>query len=375
MKKNIFLLILFSFSFLFAENKNLKLEINSELELFTKSDYLEESQEKLLSFIENISEYRNNIELIDKLKEVVILTKNEKIKEKALYLYNNNIFNNEKKIINHKGEEKIKIINTLPFEKKFSSIKEKLSNSYKHAHFLYAINKIDESKSLFNELNERKKSLKEEDIYFKINFFIKIGDKTEANNIFTNFIEKNFEKKFKENINNIRIKQSLEIVLGDIYSLGAYLNYNNKELFDLYKSRSYFFYKENNIRFDYIIAINLKLEESYIESVNFYENLSLKNKKFKNELLEIYLSASKKSYLNNKYDVSWVNARKGLLMQSEVLKFEEFKHQNSLLLIELKKYIKESSLYYIESLIEKGEHAHSSRIQKETLNLLSKRIN
>jgi hypothetical protein len=375
MKKNIFLIILFSFSFLFAENKNLKTEINSELEIFSKNNYLEESQWKMVTFIENIQDYRNNIELIDTLKEIIILTKNQDIKEKAILLYNDNVFNNEKKIINNKGEEKIKIINTLPFEKKFYLIKEKLSNSYKDVQFLYAINKKEDSENLFNLLNENKKSLKEEEIFYKIDFFIKTGNKEEANNIFTNFIEKNFEKKFKENINNIRIKPSIETILGDIYSLGAYLNYNNKELFDLYKSRSYFFYKENTIRFDYIMANNLKLEESYIESATFYENLSLKNKNFNNELLEVYLSASKKSYFNNKYDISWVNARKGLLIQSEVLKNKEFKQKNTLLLIELKKYLKESSLYYIQSLIEKGEHAHSSRIQKETLTLLSKRIN
>lgn len=373
MKQKILIIFLLSISFLFADNKDLKIKINSELENFNK--YKEKDHLKMISFIKEIPEYRDNIALIDSIKEIIIFSEKQETKELAISLYDNNIFNNEKKIINNKGEEKIKIINTLPFVKKFESLKVKLSKSYKHSVFLLSLNKKEEAELLFNELNEKNKILNSEETLYKIIFYIKTGNKIEANNTFSLFIEKTLEKKFKENIKSIKVKPSEEKNIGDIYSLGAYLNYKNKELYELYKSRSYFFYKDNNINFDYLLAKYFKLEESYIESSNFFENLSLKDDLFKNELLEVYLLASKKSYFNNNYDVAWVNSRKGLLLQNEILKDKENKEKNTLILIELKKYLKESSLYYIQELIDKGEHGHSSRIQKETLYLLSKRIN
>lgn len=325
---------------------------------FQENPYLKENQINELNKIKE-TDYRNDINKIKTLQEIFLFTKDNLIEEEVLNLYNN--FDSEIKIVDKKDVKKIRKVKPEVSLKKFNNLKNRTHNTYRY--FLFSEKLKIDNKDIEERINKRSKVLSPDEVFYQLKYFIFHKSVQEAKDSFLTYINRNFEKKFEMNL-DIRETPSFAFN-GDIYALGAFLNLDNSELFEEYKKKAAFFHKDKD-RFNYVLASVLEEKELYVEATHFYESIKNESKDHLNKLIEIYKLAAQKAQLNNKLEVSWVNARKGLLLNKNY-RDKKLDINN---LLELKNILKEVSGPYIDSLVNKREIKHSRDVRKETIDLL-----
>lgn len=315
--------------------------------------------------------YKGSSELISLLKDVYIYAKDENIATEALSLFNNEDYVSDISWINRKGELVTKKISEKDFKKRLESIKKKDSFNYKNLLFTKKTNNFQESLLTDLEKRNNNKVLEAEDTYYRLIYYLENKDIKEAETVFLGFVKKFYEARFNSNREITKISNFTKYASGDIYTIGAFINYNNKD-YDKYRERALYFYESNPERFDVLMAELMKFNEMYVEATYHYENIKNKDFYIKEFLLESYQLASKKALLNNEHSVSWVNARKGLLLIDEML--ENKKNKNIKHLLEMKNTLSLVSSHYVQELSSKGQIKHSRDIREETSKLLNKKI-
>ena len=327
---------------------------------FQENPYLKQNQVDVINKIKE-ENYRTMPDSIRTLQQVYLYARDANLKQEIISLYNNNEFETEVKITDRRGKEKIKKIDPELSIRKFNNLKTKTQNTYKYLLFGKSL-EIDVSE-LENVLNSKNKILQPDETYYQLLYQVFHKGVEEAKLNFTNYVGRNFEKRFETNT-EIKSMPNFEFN-GDIYALGAYLHLDNKELFEEYKKKALYFYQDKN-RFDFVLADILEKKERYLEASHFYENIKLESQEHLNKLINIYKLAAEQAQLNNILDVSWVNARKGLILNK---KYKDLKLDKNALL-ELKRILKEVSTPYIQSIVDKKEINQSREIKKETIELL-----
>lgn len=347
-------------------------EIDSpEINTFYANPYLKVNQEKVLNYVKS-QEYRTNYELMDLLEDVYVYSNDKEILNESKTLFQNNVFEKEI-IIKDATTGKTKTIKKTDRDlAKYEQIKYKIENNIKHVFVLEKDRNFTEAENLyFKNFVDSKSRIGIEESLYQIKYMIKKGNYKEAIEVF----DTRFEKLTK-NIEKEKFKDNTRFFIGDIYTYGCLLNYENKELYEKYKAIALKAYNNDLVRFNAILGIELQEKEEFIQSQIHLEEIrsSVNDQSFLNYLLESYYKGTRKDLLNQNYKSSWNQARKAIIMSEQILVTNELKLKYTPILLELKKHLKTASGFYINDLINNGENSHASRIKKETINLLEKDI-
>lgn len=333
---------------------------------FKKEPYNPAIQKETISKIKETN-YKGSSDFMTLLKEIYILAEDKKIEDEALSLYNNEEYIPEISWINRKGELITKKVSENDFKKRLESLKRKDNFNYKHIMFAKKSNSLEDILLQDIEKKSEKKILSHEDTFYRLLFSLKNKDIESSKKIFEDFVKKFYEARFNADRDIDKVSEINKGYSGDIYTLGAFINYDD-ESYDKYRKRALYFVSEE--RFNMLIADLLKFNERYIEASYHYELIANKDY-IKEKLLNSYFLASKKAILNNEHSISWTNARKGLLLKDSI---ENKNNETIKELLEMKSFLTNASSYYVLELSNRGEIKHSKRVREETSELLNEKI-
>lgn len=337
---------------------------------YLKKPFDENIQESFLNLIQD-REYRNDTTDLEILYSIYLDGSPDK-KKRIKELLNNDTYI-ESKIIRDETtglEKEVKV--------KFSSIKEKFERfkSQKETGIYKVLmldseGKKEEADKLYFELITSKNKTKLSDNVNKLRFLIKRGNIVEAKDLFDKTIKPIDVNEGKKRINSSskQINPIESFVIGDIYSFGSVL-YFGTPMYEEYREKAIKNYGDSD-RFNWVASKALYDTERKIDAVKLLENILLvdTSTNVKKEILPMYVESSKVEMLNGNTGLSWLQARRGLLISEKISKEErellapEF--------IKLKRNLKNAHVELVKELYAKREYGQVSRIDKETLDLIS----
>ena len=337
---------------------------------YLKKPFDENIQESFLNLVQD-REYRSDTNDLEILYSIYLdgsPDKKKRIKE---------LLNNDKYV-----ESRIIRDETTGLEKevkvKFSSIKEKFERfkSQKETGIYKVLmldseGKKEEADKLYFELITSKNKMKLSDNVNKLRFLIKRGNIIEAKDLFDNIIKPIDTDENKRRITRLskQINPIENFLIGDIYSYGSVLYFGTPK-YEEYREKAIKKYGDSD-RFNWIASKALYDTERKIDAVKLLENILLvdTSTNVKKEILPMYVESSKVEMLNGNTALSWLQARRGLLISEKISKEErellapEF--------IKLKRNLKNAHVELVKELYAKREYGQVSRIDKETLDLIS----
>ena len=337
---------------------------------YLKKPFDENIQESFLNLIQD-REYRNDTTDLEILYSIYLDGSPDK-KKRIKELLNNDTYI-ESKIIRDETtglEKEVKV--------KFSSIKEKFERfkSQKETGIYKVLmldseGKKEEADKLYFELITSKNKMRLSDNVNKLRFLIKRGNIVEAKDLFDKTIKPIDVNEGKKRITRLS-KQTNPIenfLIGDIYSFGSVLYFGTPK-YEEYREKAIKNYGDSD-RFNWIASKALYDTERKIDAVKLLENILLvdTSTNVKKEILPMYVESSKVEMLNGNTGLSWLQARRGLLISEKISKEErellapEF--------IKLKRNLKNAHVELVKELYAKREYGQVSRIDKETLDLIS----
>lgn len=337
---------------------------------YLKKPFDENIQESFLNLVQD-REYRNDTTDLEILYSIYLDGSPDK-KKRIKELLNNDTYI-ESKIIRDETtglEKEVKV--------KFSAIKEKFkrfklqkeTGIYKVL-MLDSEGKKEEADKLYFELITSKNKMSLSDNVNKLRFLIKRGNILEAKDLFDKIIKPIDTNESKTRITRLS-KQTNPIenfLIGDIYSFGSVLYFGTPK-YEEYREKAIKNYGDSD-RFNWIASKALYDTERKIDAVKLLENILLvdTSTNVKKEILPMYVESSKVEMLNGNTGLSWLQARRGLLISEKISKEErellapEF--------IKLKRNLKNAHVELVKELYAKREYGQVSRIDKETLDLIS----
>ena len=337
---------------------------------YLKKPFDENIQESFLNLVQD-REYRNDTTDLEILYSIYLDGSPDK-KKRIKELLNNDTYI-ESKIIRDETtglEKEVKV--------KFSSIKEKFERfkSQKETGIYKVLmldseGKKEEADKLYFELITSKNKMRLSDNVNKLRFLIKRGNIVEAKDLFDKTIKPIDVNEGKKRITHLSkpINPIENFLIGDIYSFGSVLYFGTPK-YEEYREKAIKNYGDSD-RFNWIASKALYDTERKIDAVKLLENILLvdTSTNVKKEILPMYVESSKVEMLNGNTGLSWLQARRGLLISEKISKEErellapEF--------IKLKRNLKNAHVELVKELYAKREYGQISRIDKETLDLIS----
>lgn len=337
---------------------------------YLKKPFDENIQESFLNLVQD-REYRNDTTDLEILYSIYLDGSPDK-KKRIKELLNNDTYI-ESKIIRDETtglEKEVKV--------KFSSIKEKFERfkSQKETGIYKVLmldseGKKEEADKLYFELITSKNKMRLSDNVNKLRFLIKRGNIVEAKDLFDKTIKPIDVNEGKKRITRLSkpINPIENFLIGDIYSFGSVLYFGTPK-YEEYREKAIKNYGDSD-RFNWVASKALYDTERKIDAVKLLENILLvdTSTNVKKEILPMYVESSKVEMLNGNTGLSWLQARRGLLISEKISKEErellapEF--------IKLKRNLKNAHVELVKELYAKREYGQVSRIDKETLDLIS----
>lgn len=342
---------------------------------FADDDYLkkpfdENIQESFLNLVQD-REYRNDTNDLEILYSIYLDGSPDK-KKRVKELLNNDKYV-ESKIIRDEttGLEKEAKVKFLSIKEKFKRFKSEKETGIYKVLMLDSEGKKEEANKLYFELITSKNKMKLSDNVNKLRFLIKRGNIVEAKDLFDNIIKPIDTDENKRRITRLskQINPIENFLIGDIYSYGSVLYFGTPK-YEEYREKAIKKYGDSD-RFNWIASKALYDTERKIDAVKLLENILLvdTSTNVKKEILPMYVESSKVEMLNGNTALSWLQARRGLLISEKISKEErellapEF--------IKLKRNLKNAHVELVKELYAKREYGQVSRIDKETLDLIS----
>lgn len=337
---------------------------------YFKKPFDENIQESFLNLVQD-REYRNDTTDLEILYSIYLDGSPDK-KKRIKELLNNDTYI-ESKIIRDETtglEKEVKV--------KFSSIKEKFERfkSQKEAGIYKVLmldseGKKEEADKLYFELITSKNKLKLSDNVNKLRFLIKRGNIVEAKDLFDKIIKPIDTAENKNRITRLskQINPIENFLIGDIYSYGSVLYFGTPK-YEEYREKAIKNYGDSD-RFNWVASKALYDTERKIDAVKLLENILLvdTSTNVKKEILPMYVESSKVEMLNGNTALSWLQARRGLLLSEKISK--EDRELLAPEFIKLKRNLKNAHVELVKELYAKREYGQVIRVDKETLDLMS----
>ena len=337
---------------------------------YLKKPFDENIQESFLNLVQD-REYRNDTTDLEILYSIYLDGSPDK-KKRIKELLNNDTYI-ESKIIRDEttGLEKEVKVKFSTIKEKFERFKSQKETGIYKVLMLDSEGKKEEADKLYFELITSKNKIKLSDNVNKLRFLIKRGNIVEAKDLFDKTIKPIDTNESKTRITRLS-KQTNPIenfLIGDIYSFGSVLYFGTPK-YEEYREKAIKNYGDSD-RFNWIASKALYDTERKIDAVKLLENILLvdTSTNVKKEILPMYVESSKVEMLNGNTGLSWLQARRGLLISEKISKEErellapEF--------IKLKRNLKNAHVELVKELYAKREYGQVSRIDKETLDLIS----
>lgn len=342
---------------------------------FADADYLkkpfdENIQESFLNLVQD-REYRNDTTDLEILYSIYLDGSPDK-KKRIKELLNNDTYI-ESKIIRDEttGLEKEVKVKFSTIKEKFERFKSQKETGIYKVLMLDSEGKKEEADKLYFELITSKNKMRLSDNVNKLRFLIKRGNIVEAKDLFDKTIKPIDVNEGKKRITHLSKPINLieNFLIGDIYSFGSVLYFGTPK-YEEYREKAIKNYGDSD-RFNWIASKALYDTERKIDAVKLLENILLvdTSTNVKKEILPMYVESSKVEMLNGNTALSWLQARRGLLISEKISKEErellapEF--------IKLKRNLKNAHVELVKELYAKREYGQVSRIDKETLDLIS----
>ena len=337
---------------------------------YLKKPFDENIQESFLNLIQD-REYRNDTTDLEILYSIYLDGSPDK-KKRIKELLNNDTYI-ESKIIRDEttGLEKEVKVKFLAIKEKFERFKSQKETGIYKVLMLDSEGKKEEADKLYFELITSKNKTKLSDNVNKLRFLIKRGNIVEAKDLFDKTIKPIDVNEGKKRITRLskQINPIENFLIGDIYSYGSVLYFGTPK-YEEYREKAIKNYGDSD-RFNWIASKALYDTERKIDAVKLLENILLvdTSTNVKKEILPMYVESSKVEMLNGNTGLSWLQARRGLLISEKISKEErellapEF--------IKLKRNLKNAHVELVKELYAKREYGQVSRIDKETLDLIS----
>lgn len=337
---------------------------------YLKKPFDENIQESFLNLVQD-REYRNDTTDLEILYSIYLDGSPDK-KKRIKELLNNDTYI-ESKIIRDEttGLEKEAKVKFLSIKEKFKRFKSEKETGIYKVLMLDSEGKKEEANKLYFELITSKNKMKLSDNVNKLRFLIKRGNIVEAKDLFDNIIKPIDTDENKRRITRLskQINPIENFLIGDIYSYGSVLYFGTPK-YEEYREKAIKKYGDSD-RFNWIASKALYDTERKIDAVKLLENILLvdTSTNVKKEILPMYVESSKVEMLNGNTALSWLQARRGLLISEKISKEErellapEF--------IKLKRNLKNAHVELVKELYAKREYGQVSRIDKETLDLIS----
>ena len=337
---------------------------------YLKKPFDENIQESFLNLVQD-REYRNDTTDLEILYSIYLDGSPDK-KKRIKELLNNDTYI-ESKIIRDEttGLEKEVKVKFSAIKEKFERFKSQKETGIYKVLMLDSEGKKEEADKLYFELITSKNKMRLSDNVNKLRFLIKRGNILEAKDLFDKIIKPIDTNESKTRITRLS-KQTNPIenfLIGDIYSFGSVLYFGTPK-YEEYREKAIKNYGDSD-RFNWIASKALYDTERKIDAVKLLENILLvdTSTNVKKEILPMYVESSKVEMLNGNTGLSWLQARRGLLISEKISKEErellapEF--------IKLKRNLKNAHVELVKELYAKREYGQVSRIDKETLDLIS----
>lgn len=342
---------------------------------FADADYLkkpfdENIQESFLNSVQD-REYRSDTTDLEILYSIYLDGSPDK-KKRIKELLNNDKYV-ESKIIRDEttGLEKEVKVKFSGIKEKFKRFKSEKETGIYKVLMLDSEGKKEEANKLYFELITSKNKMRLSDNVNKLRFLIKRGNIVEAKDLFDNIIKPIDTAENKNRITRLskQINPIENFLIGDIYSYGSVLYFGTPK-YEEYREKAIKKYGDSD-RFNWIASKALYDTERKIDAVKLLENILLvdTSTNVKKEILPMYVESSKVEMLNGNIALSWLQARRGLLISEKISKEErellapEF--------IKLKRNLKNAHVELVKELYAKREYGQVSRIDKETFDLMS----
>lgn len=337
---------------------------------YLKKPFDENIQESFLNLVQD-REYRNDTTDLEILYSIYLDGSPDK-KKRIKELLNNDTYI-ESKIIRDEttGLEKEVKVKFSTIKEKFERFKSQKETGIYKVLMLDSEGKKEEADKLYFELITSKNKIKLSDNVNKLRFLIKRGNIAEAKDLFDKTIKPIDVNEGKKRItrSSKQINPIENFVIGDIYSFGSVL-YFGTPMYEEYREKAIKNYGDSD-RFNWVASKALYDTERKIDAVKLLENILLvdTSSNVKKEILPMYIESSKVEMLNGNTALSWLQARRGLLISEKISKEErellapEF--------IKLKRNLKNAHVELVKELYAKREYGQVSRIDKETLDLIS----
>lgn len=337
---------------------------------YLKKPFDENIQESFLNLVQD-REYRNDTTDLEVLYSIYLDGSPDK-KKRIKELLNNDTYI-ESKIIRDEttGLEKEVKVKFSTIKEKFERFKSQKETGIYKVLMLDSEGKKEEADKLYFELITSKNKMVLSDNVNKLRFLIKRGNIVEAKDLFDKIIKPIDTNESKTRITRLS-KQTNPIenfLIGDIYSFGSVLYFGTPK-YEEYREKAIKKYGDPD-RFNWVASKALYDTERKIDAVKLLENILLvdTSTNVKKEILPMYVESSKVEMLNGNTGLSWLQARRGLLISEKISKEErellapEF--------IKLKRNLKNAHVELVKELYAKREYGQVSRIDKETLDLIS----
>lgn len=337
---------------------------------YLKKPFDENIQESFLNLVQD-REYRNDTTDLEILYSIYLDGSPDK-KKRIKELLNNDTYI-ESKIIRDEttGLEKEVKVKFLTIKEKFERFKSQKETGIYKVLMLDSEGKKEEADKLYFELITSKNKMRLSDNVNKLRFLIKRGNIVEAKDLFDKTIKPIDVNEGKKRITRLSkpINPIENFLIGDIYSFGSVLYFGTPK-YEEYREKAIKNYGDSD-RFNWIASKALYDTERKIDAVKLLENILLvdTSTNVKKEILPMYVESSKVEMLNGNTGLSWLQARRGLLISEKISKEErellapEF--------IKLKRNLKNAHVELVKELYAKREYGQVSRIDKETLDLIS----
>ena len=337
---------------------------------YLKKPFDENIQESFLNLVQD-REYRNDTTDLEILYSIYLDGSPDK-KKRIKELLNNDTYI-ESKIIRDEttGLEKEVKVKFSTIKEKFERFKSQKETGIYKVLMLDSEGKKEEADKLYFELITSKNKMRLSDNVNKLRFLIKRGNILEAKDLFDKIIKPIDTNERKTRITRLskQINPIENFLIGDIYSFGSVLYFGTPK-YEEYREKAIKNYGDSD-RFNWIASKALYDTERKIDAVKLLENILLvdTSTNVKKEILPMYVESSKVEMLNGNTGLSWLQARRGLLISEKISKEErellapEF--------IKLKRNLKNAHVELVKELYAKREYGQVSRIDKETLDLIS----
>ena len=337
---------------------------------YLKKPFDENIQESFLNLIQD-REYRNDTTDLEILYSIYLDGSPDK-KKRIKELLNNDTYI-ESKIIRDEttGLEKEVKVKFSAIKEKFERFKSQKETGIYKVLMLDSEGKKEEADKLYFELITSKNKIRLSDNANKLRFLIKRGNIVEAKDLFDKTIKPIDVNEGKKRTTRLSkpINPIENFLIGDIYSFGSVLYFGTPK-YEEYREKAIKNYGDSD-RFNWIASKALYDTERKIDAVKLLENILLvdTSTNVKKEILPMYVESSKVEMLNGNTGLSWLQARRGLLISEKISKEErellapEF--------IKLKRNLKNAHVELVKELYAKREYGQVSRIDKETLDLIS----